>query len=66
MRRTSHFADQAVISLQNARMLDELEGRPRELQEALDYQTATTKILQVIGRSPSDAQPVCDAIVEAG
>jgi two-component system, NtrC family, sensor kinase len=59
------FADQAVIAVENVRLFKELEARNRDLTQALDQQTATADVLAVIGSSPTDVQPVFDAIVES-
>jgi len=57
------FADQAVIAVENARLVEALGGRNRELTETLERQTATGEILRAISASPTDVQPVFEAIV---
>ena len=59
------FADQAAIAIDNARLFNELGTRNLDLTDALDQQVATSEILRVMSASPTDVQPVFEAIAES-
>src|SRR6202790_189256 len=59
------FADQAVIAIENARMFDEVQAKTRDLEEALEQESAGSEVLKLISMSSGDLEPVFQKLLES-
>jgi two-component system NtrC family sensor kinase len=57
------FADQAVIAIENGRLFEQVQARTRDVEETLEHQTATSEVLSVISRSPTEVGPVLESVL---
>src|SRR4029077_10427829 len=59
------FADQAVIAIENARLFDEVQAKTRDLEEALEQESAGSEVLKLISMSSGDLEPVFQKLLES-